>query len=70
MRRCSAVRGVLLMAAAVLLTSGLASCGPVAPVEWAAIGAVAGASGAAFTLDDDLLRYFLGETTPQVPAAP
>jgi len=70
MRRCSAVRGVLLMAVAVLLTSGLASCGPVAPVEWAAIGAVAGASGAAFTLDDDLLRYFLGETTPQVRAAP
>ena len=70
MKRRNAVRGVLLMASAVLLASGLASCGPVAPVEWAAIGAVAGASGAAFTLDDDLLRYFLGETAPQSPAAP
>ena len=70
MRWRGAVRGVLMMAVAALLTSGLASCGPVAPVEWAAIGAVAGASGAAFTLDDDLLRYFLGEATPQAPAAP
>lgn len=60
------LRGVACAACLAASALGLVACGPVAPAEWAAVGAIAGAAGAAFSFDDDLLRAVLG-TAPAPP---
>ena len=51
----------MLFGVVAVLLMPAACAGVPASVAWSTTGAVAGAAGAAFTLDDDIVRAFLGE---------